>query len=71
MDVLKATRGQYRLFGEVPTERQRRMIGTLLETPNFYHYLSAVENLRIAAAIKEKRCGRHRPDTGSRGVIRA
>ncbi len=54
MDVLKATRGQYRLFGEVPTERQRRMIGTLLETPNFYHYLSAVENLRIAAAIKEK-----------------
>lgn len=54
MDVLKATSGKYRLFGEEPTERQRRMIGTLLETPNFYHYLSAVENLRIAAAIKER-----------------
>ena len=30
------------------------MIGTLLETPNFYHYLSAEQNLRIAAAIKER-----------------
>lgn len=27
-------------------------MGTLLETPNFYHYLSAIDNLRIAAAIK-------------------
>ena len=30
----------------------RRKIGTLLETPNFYHYLSGYKNLRIAAAIK-------------------
>lgn len=54
MDVLKPTGGKYRLFGQEPTEHQRRLIGTLLETPNFYHYLSAVENLRIAAAIKER-----------------
>jgi ABC-2 type transport system ATP-binding protein len=26
----------------------------LLETPNFYHYLSGAKNLRIAAAIKER-----------------
>ena len=52
MDVLKATSGSYQLFGQVPGGEQRKQIGTLLETPNFYHYLSAVENLKITAAIK-------------------
>jgi ABC-2 type transport system ATP-binding protein len=52
MDVLKASGGGYTLFDETPTENHRKQIGTLLETPNFYHYLSAVENLKIAAAIK-------------------
>lgn len=52
MDVLKASSGQYSWFGERPSEKQRQQIGTLLETPNFYHYLSGEENLRIAAAIK-------------------
>ena len=54
MDVLKATAGGYKIFGEEPTSDQRKQIGTLLETPNFYHYLSAVQNLKIAAAIKER-----------------
>ncbi|MGB8190850.1 MAG: ABC transporter ATP-binding protein [Chitinophagaceae bacterium] len=52
MDVLKATSGSYTWFGEPPSEKHRRNIGTLLETPNFYHYLSAERNLRIAAEIK-------------------
>ena len=54
MDILKPTSGTYRLFDEKPTDLHRRQIGTLLETPNFYHYLSAVQNLQIAAAIKRK-----------------
>lgn len=54
MDVLKATSGGYKIFGGEPTNTQRKQIGTLLETPNFYHYLSAVQNLRIAASIKER-----------------
>jgi len=54
MDVLKATRGTYAWFGERPSEEQRRKIGTLLETPNFYHYLSGEQNLRVAAAIKRR-----------------
>ena len=29
-------------------------IGTLTETPNFYHYLSGLKNLRIAAEIKQR-----------------
>ena len=32
----------------------RQQIGTLLETPNFYHYLSGLKNLRIAAEIKQR-----------------
>lgn len=54
MDILKPTSGAYRLFDEVPNESHRRQIGTFLETPNFYHYLSAERNLIIAAAIKER-----------------
>lgn len=52
MDVLKPSGGSFKLFDEVPTEHHRSLMGTLLETPNFYHYLSAVNNLKIAAAIK-------------------
>lgn len=54
VDVLKATGGIFRLFGEEPTEHHRRQIGTILETPNFYHYLSGKRNLIIAAAIKQR-----------------
>ncbi len=52
MDILKPTSGTYKLLGEVPSEIHRRQIGTFLETPNFYHYLSAERNLHISAAIK-------------------
>ena len=53
MDILKPTSGTYKLFDEIPTELHRRRIGTLLETPNFYHYLSGIKNLEIAAEIKQ------------------
>ena len=54
MDVLAANGGSYSWFGNKPSEKQRRDIGSLLETPNFYHYLSGKHNLEISAAIKEK-----------------
>ncbi len=54
MDVLTPSGGSYHWFGNAPSGKQRRDIGTLLETPNFYHYLSAQHNLEIAAAIKQK-----------------
>lgn len=57
MDVLKASGGSYSWFGEPASEKQRQRIGTLLETPNFYHYLSGEKNLRIAAAIKGRGAG--------------
>lgn len=51
-DVLKADEGNFSLFGEQGSFEQRKAIGTLLETPNFYHYLSAKKNLEITAQIK-------------------
>ncbi len=54
MDVLKASGGTYSWKGEQSTAEVRKRIGTLLETPNFYHYLSAEANLKIAAKIKGK-----------------
>lgn len=53
MDILRPTAGSVTLFGKTPDADQRKRIGTLLETPNFYHYLSAVKNLEIAATIKQ------------------
>lgn len=54
MDVLKPTSGAFQFFGKLPDADTRKHIGTLLETPNFYHYLSGERNLRIAAEIKQK-----------------
>jgi ABC-2 type transport system ATP-binding protein len=54
MDVLRANSGQFAWFGKPSSGDTRKQIGTLLETPNFYHYLSGKTNLEIAAAIKGK-----------------
>lgn len=53
MDVIKASGGTYAWASEgLAANDVRKTIGTLLETPNFYHYLSAEKNLKIAAMIK-------------------
>jgi ABC-2 type transport system ATP-binding protein len=51
LDVLKPDQGDFRWFGEPGSPAIRRKIGSLLETPNFYHYLSAVNNLKITRSI--------------------
>ena len=55
MDILKASSGSFLWNGHPGSSNEmRKQIGTLLETPNFYHYLSGQKNLQIAAAIKER-----------------
>ncbi|HVX26743.1 MAG TPA: ATP-binding cassette domain-containing protein [Parafilimonas sp.] len=54
LDILKASSGDFKLLGKPADAEIRKQVGTLLETPNFYHYLSAEKNLRIAAHIKGK-----------------
>src|SRR5215467_5290566 len=51
LDVLKANRGDFLWFGQPGSKEQRKKIGSLLETPNFYHYLSAVNNLKVTQSI--------------------
>lgn len=51
LDVLQSNGGSYQWFGEEPSHVHRKKIGSLLETPNLYHYLSAVQNLRITQSI--------------------
>ena len=53
MNVLNASSGTFVWNKQAASAAQvRKQIGTLLETPNFYHYLSAEDNLKIAARIK-------------------
>ncbi|HMO33611.1 MAG TPA: ATP-binding cassette domain-containing protein [Lacibacter sp.] len=51
LGVLGADSGHYEWFGQTASPDLRNQIGSLLETPNFYHYLSAVNNLRITHSI--------------------
>lgn len=52
MDVLRANAGEFLWFGQPGgSPQQRKKIGSLLETPNFYSYLSGTDNLKITQAI--------------------
>lgn len=53
LDVIPQNAGTYHWFGqEVPTYEHRKKIGAILETPNFFGYLSAERNLKISSDIK-------------------
>jgi ABC-type multidrug transport system ATPase subunit len=52
LDVLKANSGTYTWFGQPQSPATKRRIGAILETPNFYPYLSAQQNLKVAADVK-------------------
>jgi ABC-2 type transport system ATP-binding protein len=54
LGVIAPDQGSFRWFGESPSKEVRKRIGAILETPNFYPYLSAARNLRIVAEIKGK-----------------
>jgi ABC-2 type transport system ATP-binding protein len=51
LDVLKANNGNFLWFGQPGSSTQRKRIGSLLETPNFYHYMSAINNLKVTQSI--------------------
>jgi ABC-type multidrug transport system ATPase subunit len=53
LGVINANQGDFSWFGERKSSGNRKRIGAILETPNFYTYLSAVNNLKIVADIKE------------------
>jgi ABC-type multidrug transport system ATPase subunit len=52
MGILHPTHGSFSWFGNGQEDKNRLRIGCLLETPNFYPYLNAYDNLRVTATIK-------------------
>jgi ABC-2 type transport system ATP-binding protein len=50
--VLHPASGSYRWFGNKPGKWQRKRMGSLVEIPNFYPYLTLFQNLQIVARIK-------------------
>jgi len=50
--IIRQDSGTFRWFGENPVPGQRKSIGSLIESPHFYPYLSLEKNLRIICDIK-------------------
>lgn len=55
LEVVAPTSGGFEWFGGIENVEARQKIGSILETPCFYSYLTATQNLRIVAHIKK--CG--------------
>jgi len=52
IDVVKKSSGSFSWLGNSAGANIRKRIGSMLEKPNFYDYLSAVDNLKIVAEIR-------------------
>jgi ABC-2 type transport system ATP-binding protein len=52
MGIVRPNGGTYRWFGDQRGPVANRRIGALIETPNFYPYLSLEQNLKIVCLIK-------------------
>jgi ABC-type multidrug transport system ATPase subunit len=52
LGVLRQNEGTFSWFNNGDKDENRKNIGALLETPNFYPYLSAFDNLLVVAKIK-------------------
>lgn len=54
LEILFPSTGRFEWFAgkDLSGAQQRRRIGTLLETPNFYPYLTGAQNLSITASVR-------------------
>lgn len=54
LNVVNRTSGQFSWFdGKNTTHQALKKVGAIIERPNFYPYMSAVQNLRLVCRIKE------------------
>lgn len=58
LGIITANSGSYKWFEGRYGNNPRPHIGALLETPNFYPYLNAVDNLKLTAHIKKVKAPR-------------
>lgn len=52
LGILTQTSGSYQWFDGKYGDNPRKKIGAILETPNFYPYKNAIDNLKIISHIK-------------------
>lgn len=48
------SQGNFSWFDQIPPHQALNRVGSIIETPNFYPYLSAIQNLRIITDIKQR-----------------
>ncbi|HPS61722.1 MAG TPA: ATP-binding cassette domain-containing protein [Bacteroidales bacterium] len=53
LELIRADSGTFEWFGKPPSKTSRKRIGSVIESPNFFPYLTAANNLRIVCDIKE------------------
>jgi len=54
LDLVRPDSGSFTWFDSPPDKESRKRIGSVIESPNFFPYLSATKNLQIVADIKDK-----------------
>jgi ABC-2 type transport system ATP-binding protein len=54
LDLIREDAGTFQWFGKPASKESRKRIGSVIESPNFFPYLSPVRNLKIVADIKDK-----------------
>lgn len=54
LNVVNKTSGEFEWFnGELSTHNALKKVGAIIERPNFYPYMTAVQNLKLVCKIKE------------------
>ena len=54
LNVVNKTQGEFSWFnGDVSTHQALKKVGAIIERPNFYPYMTAVQNLKLVCRIKE------------------
>lgn len=54
LNVVNKTQGDFHWFnGQVSTHEALKKVGAIIERPNFYPYMTAVQNLKLVCKIKE------------------
>ncbi len=52
LGITNPTSGSFQWFGQEPNAEIRKQLGAVLESPNFYPFLTAYQNLRVVCEIK-------------------
>ena len=54
LNVVNKTSGDFKWFdGNTSTHQALKKVGAIIERPNFYPYMTAVQNLKLVCRIKE------------------